>query len=170
MHGKNVIIEETLDWRPYDYFTIAITLPVPGAPKIVMTRALLDGPEGTTHLEMRVAKPKSKDKAFVDGATARYADNVNKAIPGLRSLAEGAQPVGVEEEPTRRTPTGRFLSEPVKAASAGLSAAPVEAAQVGASASTPTSAPRRRRGRRRSAGGWLWRQTCVAAALRQSCA
>jgi hypothetical protein len=115
MHGKNVIIEETLDWRPYDYFTIAITLPVPGAPRIVMTRALLEGPNGATHLELRVAKPKPKDKEFFDGATARYADSMNKAIAELRSLTEGAQrPDAADEEPAPKPSTGRFLSEPVK--------------------------------------------------------
>ena len=47
MHGEHAIIEETLDWRPPDYFTIGVTLPVPGSPRIVMTRAVLDGPNGT---------------------------------------------------------------------------------------------------------------------------
>ena len=66
MHGKDAIIEEVLDWRPFDYFTVSVLLPIPGAPKIVMTRALKDGPNGITRLEMRVAKPKPKDEAFVD--------------------------------------------------------------------------------------------------------
>jgi len=33
MHGKEAIIEEIPDWQPFDYFTIAITLPAPGAPR-----------------------------------------------------------------------------------------------------------------------------------------
>ena len=100
MHGKDAIIEETLDWRPVDYFTVGVALPVPGAPRIVMTRALLDGPNGTTHLELRVAKPKPKDKAFVDGgAAAKFAENMSKAIAGLRSMVEGKQSaVGAVEE------------------------------------------------------------------------
>jgi hypothetical protein len=115
MHGKDAIIEETLDWRPVDYFTVGIALPVPGAPRIVMTRALLDGPNGTTHLELRVAKPKPKDKAFVDGAAAKFAEGMTKAIASLRSMVEGKQPaVGAVEEPTLKPSTGRFLTEPVK--------------------------------------------------------
>ena len=31
-HGKAANIEETLDWRPVDYFTVGARLPVPGAP------------------------------------------------------------------------------------------------------------------------------------------
>ena len=115
MHGKHTNIEETLDWRPVDYFTVGIALPVPGAPPIVMTRALSDGPNGTTRLELRIAKPKPKDKAFVDGAAAKFAERMTRAIAGLRSMAEAAQPAdGAEEEPALKPATGRFLTEPVK--------------------------------------------------------
>ena len=48
MHGKDAIIEEVLDWRPFDYFTVSTLLPMPGAPKIVMTRAFQDRENGTT--------------------------------------------------------------------------------------------------------------------------
>ena len=30
MHGKDAIIEELLDWRPFDYFTLSALLPMPG--------------------------------------------------------------------------------------------------------------------------------------------
>ena len=118
-HGKNTNIEERLDWRPVDYFTAGITLPVPGAPRIVMTRALLDGPNGTTRLEFRVAKPKPKDKAFVEGAAAKFAERMTKAIAGLRSMAEGNEPaVGEVEEPALKPSSGRFLTEPMKSGAA----------------------------------------------------
>jgi len=115
MHGKNTNVEEILDWRPADYFTVSIALPIPGAPRIVMTRAVLDGPNGTTRLELRIAKPKPKDKAFVEGATAKYAERMTQAIAGLRSMVEGKQPaVDAMEGPTSTRSTGRFLTEPVK--------------------------------------------------------
>jgi uncharacterized protein YndB with AHSA1/START domain len=115
MHGENTNIEETLDWRPVDYFTVSIALPIPGAPRIVMTRALLDGPSGTTHLELRIAEPKPKDKAFLDGAATKFAERMTQAIAGLRSMAEGKQPASsAVEEPTLKLSTGRFLTEPVK--------------------------------------------------------
>jgi uncharacterized protein YndB with AHSA1/START domain len=115
LHGKNTNIEETLDWRPVDYFTVGIVLPVPGAPRIVMTRALLDRPNGMTRLELRIAKPKSKDKAFVDGAAAKFAERMSQAIAVLRSMVEGKQSAfSAMEEPTLKLSTGRFLTEPVK--------------------------------------------------------
>jgi uncharacterized protein YndB with AHSA1/START domain len=115
MHGENKNIEETIDWRPVDYFTASIALPVPGAPRIVMTRALLDGPNGTTHLEFRIAKPKPKDKAFVEGAAAKFAERMTEAIAHLRSMVEGEQPaVSPVEEPALKPSAGRFLTQPVK--------------------------------------------------------
>jgi len=115
MHGKNTNIEETLDWRPVDYYTVGIALPIPGSPRIVMTRALSDGLNGTTHLELRIAKPKPKDIAFIDGAGAKFAERMTQAIAGLRSMVEGkrADLSGVEE-PAPKPSTGRFLTEPVK--------------------------------------------------------
>lgn len=112
-HGKDTNIEETLDWRPVDYFTVGITLPVPGAPRIVVTRALLDGPEGATHLEIRVAKPKPKDRAFVEAALGKYAERMTKAISRLRSMVEGKLTVSDMEEPAIPHSAGRFLAEPV---------------------------------------------------------
>ena len=32
VHGKDAIVEEVLDWRPFDYFTVSTLLPIPGAP------------------------------------------------------------------------------------------------------------------------------------------
>src|SRR5262249_44473917 len=91
MHGKDAIVEEVLDWRPFDYFTGITLLPIPGAPKIMMTHAFQDRPNGATHIEMRVAKPKPKDKAFVDQAVAKFKENITKAFGKLRLMLEHQQ-------------------------------------------------------------------------------
>jgi hypothetical protein len=31
MHGKDAVIEDILDWRPFDHITLTTLLPVPGA-------------------------------------------------------------------------------------------------------------------------------------------
>jgi hypothetical protein len=104
MHGKDAIIEETLDWRPFDYFTVSTLLPIPGAPKIVMTRAVQDGPNGVTHLEFRVAMPRREHKDFVDQAGAKFTENMNRAIEKLRQMLEGQQPsIAVIDEPPLRS-------------------------------------------------------------------
>ena len=115
MHGKDAIIENVLDWRPSDYLTLNTLLPIPGAPKIVMTRAVEDRPNGATHLEMRVAKPKSKDKDFVEQAGAKFAKNLATAIGKLRLMLEGRQPsIAMIDEPRLMPSNERFLTEPMK--------------------------------------------------------
>jgi uncharacterized protein YndB with AHSA1/START domain len=115
MHGKAAIVEEVLDWRPFDYFTMSTLLPIPGTPKIVMTRALEDRPNGTTHLDMRIAKPKPKDKAFVDQAGAKFKEDITKAVGKLRALLEGQEtPVAPLDEPLLLPANERFLTEPMK--------------------------------------------------------
>ncbi len=91
MHGKDAIIEAVLDWRPCDYFTVGVLLPIPGAPKIVMTRALEDLSNGGARLEMRVAKPKPKDKELVDRVCLKFKEDITSAIVRLRAMLEGPQ-------------------------------------------------------------------------------
>jgi len=115
MHGKDAIIEELLDWRPFDYFTVSALLPMPDAPKLVMTRAVQERPNGTTRLEMRLAKPKPKDMAFVDQFAPTFKGNLTKAIETLRRILEERQtPIAVIDEPPLRPSNERFLTEPVK--------------------------------------------------------
>lgn len=119
MHGEHAIIEELLDWRPFDYFTVSILLPAPGAPKIVMTRAIEERPDGTTHLEMRVAKPKPKDKDFVDKAAANFAEKMTPAIAALRGMLEQWTASAASDEPPLPASNGRFLTEPAKVGATG---------------------------------------------------
>jgi Protein of unknown function (DUF2652)/Polyketide cyclase / dehydrase and lipid transport len=114
MHGKDAIIEELLDWRPFDYFTVSTLLPMPGAPKVVMTRAVQERPNGTTRLEMRIAKPKPKDTAFVDQIAPKFKEDVTKAIGSLRQILEGQTSIAVIDEPPLMPSNERFLTEPVK--------------------------------------------------------
>ena len=103
MHGKDAIIEETLDWRPFDYLTVSTLLPIPGAPKIVMTRAVQDRPNGVTHLGFGSPGQRREHKDFVDQAGAKFTENMNKAIEKLRQMLEGQQPsIAVIDEPPLR--------------------------------------------------------------------
>jgi uncharacterized protein YndB with AHSA1/START domain len=118
MHGKDAIIEEVLDWRPVDYLTVSNLLPIPGSPKVVTTYALEDRPDGTTHLEIRVGKPKPKDKDFVDQVGAKFKEDITKAIGNLRLMLEGQQAsVAAIDEPPLMRSNERFLTEPVKSSS-----------------------------------------------------
>ena len=117
MHGKDTIVEEVLDWRPSDYLTVNTLLPVPGAPKIMLTHTFHDQAGGATRIEMRVGKPKPKDRAFVDQAGAKFKENITKAIGNLRMMLEGQTSKSVMSEPSLIPSSGRFIAEPVKSSS-----------------------------------------------------
>ena len=114
MHGKDAIVEEVLDWRPSDYLTVNTLVPIAGAPKITLTHAFHDRANGETHIEMRVANPKPKDKAFVDQAAAKFKENITKAVGNLRLMLEEQQtPVSTIDEPPLMASSERFLTDAV---------------------------------------------------------
>jgi hypothetical protein len=82
-------------------------LPISGAPKIMLTHAFEDGVGGVTRLEMRVGKPKPKDKAFVDHAAGKFKGNITKAVGVLRSTLEKLQDSSpVIDDPPLKPPSG----------------------------------------------------------------
>jgi len=59
MHGKDAVIEEILDWRPYDYLTEVTTMGTPMGPvKFVSTIEFEPTPAGTV-VHFRFAPPKA---------------------------------------------------------------------------------------------------------------
>ena len=60
MHGKNASIEELLDWRPYDYYTLRNTVPMPiGSVSFLLTNELEPTLDGTI-LHMRAGAPETR--------------------------------------------------------------------------------------------------------------
>ena len=75
MHGKNASVEELLDWRPYDYFTLRNTIPTPIGPvRFLMTTELEPTPSGTI-LHMRMAEPETRKSRLILKVMARTLDN-----------------------------------------------------------------------------------------------
>lgn len=112
MHGAHVIMEEVVDWRPYDYLTLTTLLPVPGAPKILMTYAFAEREGDKTLVEIRIAKPKPKDRAFIAHVGEEFEKTIASEIDALRLILE-ARGGGPADEPTRPAPTARYISQPV---------------------------------------------------------
>jgi uncharacterized protein YndB with AHSA1/START domain len=120
VHGADAVVEEILDWRPPEYFTINSLLPVPNVPKIRSTDMLVETASGT-HVTMSFERPRSaKDRAVVEVLLPQFE-------PMIRAGAEALVPV-LEEEMARRASedvlsvpepvvpasAGRFLTEPVE--------------------------------------------------------
>ncbi|MGO9422027.1 DUF2652 domain-containing protein [Roseiarcus sp.] len=116
MHGKDAIVEDILDWRPFDSVTFTTLLPAPGAPKILMGYAFEDRDDGGTHFEVRFAKPKPKDAPFFEhiwpNVQAKFAGEF-EILRGL--LADEAKAAAAVEKPPLPLSRMRFRAEPVPA-------------------------------------------------------
>ena len=65
MHGKGASVEELLDWRPYDYFTLRNTVPTPIGPiRFLQTMEFEPTPGGTT-VHLRMAAPATRKERVV---------------------------------------------------------------------------------------------------------
>ena len=114
MHGAHTIIEEVVDWRPVDYLTLTTLLPMPGAPKVLMTYAFSEIAGDGTHIEIRVAKPKPKDKAFLEHVVPEFQKTITSEVATLRLMLEGQKGApALVEEPALPVSAERFLTQPV---------------------------------------------------------
>jgi uncharacterized protein YndB with AHSA1/START domain len=86
MHGPHAIIEEVLDWRPFDYLTLTTLLPMPAAPKVLMTYAFLESDGSGTHVEIRIGKAMPRDQPFVEQVVAEFRNTITREIEGLSRL------------------------------------------------------------------------------------
>ena len=118
VHGKDAIVEEILDWRPPEYFTMRWQMPIPGAPK-VRAMYLLDATNAGTHVTMRMERPRStKDRVFLEQLLPMLGPMFEAGIAALRPLLDEEMIRRVQEaqsspEPDLPTSAARFLASPV---------------------------------------------------------
>jgi uncharacterized protein YndB with AHSA1/START domain len=112
MHGKDAVVEEILDWRPYDYVTDRTILDTPGGPvKVLHTIELEPSTTGTT-VHLRFAAPKTKrEKGLMEHIGPAYGDALRSGIPSLiaqldAELAARDADRGPEPELARPRPDG----------------------------------------------------------------
>ncbi len=89
MHGKDSVVEEILDWRPYDYVTDRTVLDTPGGPvKVLHTIELEPTAEGTT-IHLRFAAPRTKrEQALMEHIGPAYGAALQSAVPALVAQLE----------------------------------------------------------------------------------
>jgi len=87
MHGKDAIVEEVLDWRPFDYFTMRSTIGTPaGAVKVIGTFELEPTTSGT-RVHVRYGKPKgSKDRALLQPMVPIFQGMIDAGATAIRTL------------------------------------------------------------------------------------
>ena len=91
MHGKDAVIEEILDWRPYDYVTDRTILATPGGPvRVLHTVEFEPGVEGTTiHFRYGAAKTQ-REKALMEVIAPAYGQALRSGLPGLVAQLDAA--------------------------------------------------------------------------------
>jgi len=87
IHGSDTIVEEILDWSPVDYWTTRATMPQPGLPKLTMTDALRPI-GGGTHVEMRIARPKPREREAFGQLMAQMDGMFRELQSALKAAAE----------------------------------------------------------------------------------
>jgi hypothetical protein len=89
MHGKDAVVEEILDWRPYDYVTDRTILETPGGPlKVLHTVEFEPVVDGTT-IHIRFAAPKSRrERALMEHVGPAYGQALQSSFPTLIAQLE----------------------------------------------------------------------------------
>jgi uncharacterized protein YndB with AHSA1/START domain len=84
MHGKDAVVEEILDWRPYDYVTDRTVIDTPhGALRYTHTIEFEPITDGTA-IHIRYAPPRARQqRELVAQVAAAYGAAVRSALPAL---------------------------------------------------------------------------------------
>ena len=132
VHGKDAVVEEILDWRPYDYVTLNSLLPIPGAPKLKSQQVLEPLADDRTMVHFRFGRPRlAKDRAFLEAVLPQIGPQFQGWLATLATVLEEEMErhrrEGVAPEPEVPASPARFLTEPVRAgvdSAAGRSSSP----------------------------------------------
>ena len=111
-HGKDAVIEEILDWRPYDYVTDRTILATPTGPVKVLHTIEFEPTASGTIIHLRFAAPRTKrEQGLMEHIGPAYGAALQSGIPTLLGLldaelaARGGGAV-VEPELKRPNPAG----------------------------------------------------------------
>jgi len=90
-HGKDAVVEEILDWRPYDYVTDRTVIDTPSGPvKVLHTIELEPTATGTT-IHLRFAAPKTKrEKTLMETIGPAYGGALEANLPSLVAQLDAA--------------------------------------------------------------------------------
>ncbi len=91
MHGKDAVVEQILDWRPYDYVTDRTILETPGGPvKVLHTIDLQPNAAGTT-IHFRFGAPETRREAeAMEAIGPAYGEALRGSLPALTAQLEAA--------------------------------------------------------------------------------
>jgi hypothetical protein len=116
MHGADAVLEEILDWRPYDYLSNRSTVHTPAGPIRMLCTVELEPTNSGTTIHFRYAWPKAaKERAILQGALPTFEALFKASSDAMLgqldadSAKRRADPALEAELPTRR-PDGVLAS------------------------------------------------------------
>ena len=118
MHGTDVLIEEILDWRPTDYYSLRTTLP--NGFVALSTFAYEDLPDGTGIRMLFTWGRNRKEREAMAGAKELVAELVERGQANLRAVlaeemaARAAAAADTPDEPAAPTSLDREIREPIR--------------------------------------------------------
>ncbi len=84
MHGKDAVVEEILDWRPYDYVTDRTVVDTPAGPLKLLHTIELEPTRSGTNVHMRFAMPASRrNRKLAEHVAEEYGAALQSSVPGL---------------------------------------------------------------------------------------
>jgi len=108
MHGKDAVIEEILDWRPYDYVTDRTILETPSGPVRVLHTIEFEPVTTGTVIHVRYGPAKTRrEKALMDHIAPAYGQALQSGFPSLVAQLEAelaARDAGRGPEPELAAP------------------------------------------------------------------
>jgi uncharacterized protein YndB with AHSA1/START domain len=99
MHGKEAVVEEILDWRPFDYLTQRNTLPTPAGPVKFLSTIDFEPVADGTVVRMRYGAPRSaRERAILEAMTdsleVMFAETVRVLTPQIDAEHEAREREG----------------------------------------------------------------------------
>jgi uncharacterized protein YndB with AHSA1/START domain len=118
MHGKDAIVEEVLDWRPFDYFTIRSIVQTPDGPVGIPNTFELEPTSTGTRVSLRFQRLSDpREAAIVEPMTPMFQGMVDTGAAALRALLGSemqsrAAAAPIEPELPSPRPDGDFADLP----------------------------------------------------------
>jgi uncharacterized protein YndB with AHSA1/START domain len=103
VHGKDAVLEEILDWRPFDYYTIERNMGMRFLKPIRVSYELEDVPEGTRLTEYSAPAPGLDQRVAFAVMTRMIAGDMKRVYASLASTLAAATATA----PTDETALGR---------------------------------------------------------------
>ena len=87
MHGEDAILEQVLDWRPFDYFTIRSTVHTPAGPVGIVNTFEIEPTAGGSRVSLRFQTPSNPDEiALLEPMKPMFQGMIDTGAAALRAL------------------------------------------------------------------------------------